>query len=99
MKVRNVIAGATSAVVLFSQTALAGSLAPVVDCNVTPNAPECAVVTLAPSNPGSSGVGGLGTLGTVAAIGGVIAAAGIIAAIADDDDDDDNGSTTTSTDN
>ena len=104
MKVRNVIAGAASAVVLLSQTALAGSLAPVVDCNVTPNAEECAVVTvaprssssLAPGGAGGAGLAGLGTLGTVAAVGGVIAAAAIIGAIANNNDDDSSDTTTAS---
>ena len=95
MTIKTLIAGSASAVVLLSQTAMAGSLAPVVDCNVTPDAPECAVVTLAPT-PGSSGsgVGGLGAAGTAAAIGGGLLALGAIAALVNDDDDDSAATTT-----
>ena len=95
MNIKTIIAGSASAVVLLTQTAFAGSLAPVVDCNVTPDAPECAVVTLAPATGSSGSAGGLGGAGTAAAIGGGLLAVGLIAAIIDDDDS----SSTTTTEN
>ncbi len=97
MSIKSILAGTAVCSVVLTQTAVAGSLAPVVDCNVTPDAPECAVVTMAPAqgSSGSAGLGGLGAAGTAAAVGGGLLALGALAAIANDDDDDDDSPTTT----
>ncbi|TDL81875.1 hypothetical protein E2L08_04270 [Palleronia sediminis] len=81
------IAFAASAALVTAQAAMAGSYAPAVDCSVTPNAPECAVVTAAPVQTGSLG------LGTAGAIAGGLLAAGVLAAVLSNDDDDDDSTT------
>lgn len=95
MSIKSIFAGSAAAAVILTQTAFAGSLAPVVDCNVTPEAEECAVVTLAPNPSSSAGLGGLGAAGTAAAVGGGLLALGALAAIVDDNDDDDESDTDT----
>ncbi|TRD22366.1 hypothetical protein [Palleronia caenipelagi] len=89
MNFRTTLAAAASVALVSAQAALAGGFAPAVDCDVTPDAPECQSVVYAPAATGSSGIRGMGTAGTAAAIAGGVVAAALIAAALDDDDDDD----------
>lgn len=89
MDIRKIFVAVASTAVVAGQAAVAGSFAPAVDCSVTPDAPECAVVTAAPVETST----GLGTAGYIA--GGVLGAAALAAILSDDDDDDDDSDTTT----
>ena len=95
MNFKALTAGTAVSMMVLAQAAVAGSLAPVVDCNVTPEAEECAVVTLAPTPSSSAGLGGLGAAGVAAGVAGVVALGASIAAATDDDDDDDDAVATT----
>ncbi|CAM4207613.1 hypothetical protein [Palleronia rufa] len=95
MSYRAVLAAASSAAILSAQVASAGGIAPAVDCDVTPDAPQCATVVFAPEAAGGSGLSGLGTAGTAAAVVGGVAALALLAAALDDDDDDSSSTTTT----
>ncbi|TDL81876.1 hypothetical protein E2L08_04275 [Palleronia sediminis] len=87
MKIMQTLAVAASAALVTAQAAMAGSFAPAVDCSVTPNAPECAVVTAAPMEVAPMG------LGTAGYIAGGLLAAGVLAAVLSNDDDDDDSTT------